>query len=252
MLFGKILKTGIKKIENVIDLSRLPAHIAIIPDGNGRWATKRGLPRSAGHREGSRNLKGVVKFAGEIGIKYMTIYVFSTENWVRPKPEVDALMSMLLEFLRNAENEIGGDNVRIRVIGNISILPEEFRSKIARVEKLTEKNGGLTLVIAFNYGGRDEIVHAFRKIADEIKKGSLNPENIDEKLISANMYAPDIPDPDLIIRTSGEVRASNFLLWEAAYSEYLFPEELWPDFKREHLTEAIKEFQRRKRRFGGV
>ncbi len=248
-LFGNIFR---KKSKAMIDVRTLPEHIAIIPDGNGRWAKKRGLPRNAGHREGSITLKKIVKYCAGLGIKYMTVFTFSTENWKRPKSEVDGLMSLLKEFLSNAETELSGTNVRIKIIGDISVLSEELQREIARVEKMTENNTGLVLNIALNYGGRDEIVHAVREIGKEIAEGKIKLSDIDCSLISKKLYTCGIPDPDLIIRTSGEKRSSNFLLWQSAYSEYWYTNILWPDFKPEDLKEAIRDYQLRNRRFGGL
>ena len=250
-LFDRIFNRNSAGITGM-DKSRLPVHIAIIPDGNGRWAKKRGLPRTVGHRSGSENIKNIVKFCSELGIKYLTFYAFSTENWSRPRSEVDTLMSLLLEYLRNAEKELDGSNVRIRVVGKISGLPPEFRQEIPRVERLTKNNSGLNLVMALNYGARDEILAAVKHIAREVRDGNVEPEEIDEALISGRLYTAGIPDPDLIIRTSGEKRSSNFLLWQSAYSEFCFTDVLWPDFGERHLTEALKEYQNRSRRFGGI
>lgn len=249
MLFFDRLR---KKENTEIDTSRLPSHIAIIMDGNGRWAKRRGLSRSMGHREGSNTLKKVAACCDEIGIKYLTVYAFSTENWKRPKNEVDGLMSLLLDSLRNAEKEIGGKNIRIRVIGDTKVLSAEFQKEISRVMKSTGGNTGLNLVIALNYGGRDEIVSAVKSIVKDIEGGKLQAGDINAEAITERLYTADIPDPDLIIRTSGEKRISNFLLWQAAYTEFWFTDVLWPDFRKEHILEAIKEYQKRNRRFGGV
>ena len=250
---NKLFKKDTGKRESFeIDYNNLPAHIAIIMDGNGRWAKKRRLPRSVGHREGSNNLDSIAHFCGEIGIKYLTVYAFSTENWKRSKSEVDTLMSLLLDYLKNAESHIAGRNVRIRTIGDPSALSREIQEQIVRVTKLTEKNSGLTLNIAINYGSRDEIVHSVKELARDVAEGKVNYEDIDEAMISSRLYTKDIPDPDLLIRTSGEKRISNFLLWQISYSEFWFTDVLWPDFKKEHVLEAIKEYQMRKRRFGGV
>lgn len=235
-----------------LDTSRLPVHIAVIPDGNGRWAKKRGLPRSAGHREGSMALKRIVKYLAKLGIQYMTVFTFSTENWRRPKEEVDALMGLLLEFLRNAEKELAGSNVRIRVIGDVKALPAEFHQEIPRVERMTQRNTGLCLNVALNYGGRDEILHAVRELAHEVGQGRLKPQDIDGRTFADRLYTKGIPDPDLLIRTSGEKRASNFLLWQLAYTEFWYTDILWPDIREEHLEGALVEFQNRNRRFGGV
>lgn len=230
----------------------LPSHIAIIMDGNGRWASKRGLPRSAGHREGANTLKRIVKSCDELGINYLTVYAFSTENWTRPKEEVDALMSLLLEFLKNADNELAGKNIRIKIIGESDGLTNEIRREIVRITDKTKNNTGLTLVIALNYGSRLEIANAAARIARDVKRGSLTPEEVNEDLLSKYLYTAGTPDPDLVIRPSGENRLSNFLLWQSSYSEFWYSDILWPDFSKKHLLEAIEEFQRRNRRFGGL
>jgi len=235
-----------------IDYNRLPAHIAIIMDGNGRWAKKRALPRSVGHREGAKTLKEISTFCGEIGIKYLTVYAFSTENWKRPKSEVDALMNLLLDYLKNAETHIGGKNVRIQVVGDISVFDDKIKKEIDRVTKLTSQNTGLTLNIALNYGSRDEIVHAVRKIVQEVTLGKLEVDNINEKVLNDRLYTATTPDPDLLIRPGGEKRLSNFLLWQSAYTEFWYTDVLWPDFKKEHILHAIIEYQKRNRRFGGI
>ena len=235
-----------------LDNSNLPVHVAIIPDGNGRWAQKRGMPRNVGHREGSRVIKEITRYCAQLGIKYLTIYAFSTENWKRSEDEVQTLMGMLLDFLKNAEKELQGSDVRIKVIGAIEGLSQEFQREIKRVEALTLKNQGLNLQIALNYGGRDEIINAVRDIAYDIRKGSINPEGIDSSLFSKYLYTKDIPDPDLLIRTGAEKRISNFLLWQLAYTEMLFIDVLWPDFNKDHFIDAITRFAFRKRRFGGI
>ncbi len=234
------------------DFLKIPEHIAIIPDGNGRWAKKRGLPRSVGHREGSMTLKRVVIYCSEIGVKHLTVYAFSTENWTRPKNEVDALMGLLLEFLRNAERELDGSNVRIKVIGDVAGLPGELQSEIARVEKLTSVNNGLQLNMALNYGSRLELTKAAKEIARMVKANKLKIDDIDERHIEGCLYTVGIPDPDLLIRTSGEQRISNYLLWQCAYTEFWFTNELWPDVREEHIAEAIAAFGNRSRRFGGI
>lgn len=265
MLIGLIKQFGLKGVINMLFFGRknknkpvlnqheqIPAHIAIIMDGNGRWAAKRGLPRSAGHREGANNLRRIVTASNEVGIKYLTVYAFSTENWTRPKKEVDALMSLLLEFLKNADKDIAGKNIRILVIGDITGLSEEIKKEIARITAKTGVNTGLTLVIALNYGSRGEITEAIKRISREIKKGSLKPEDINEQLVSSHLYTSGIPDPDLIIRPSGESRLSNFLLWQASYAEFWYSDILWPDFKKNDLLQAISDYQKRNRRFGGI
>ncbi|MDP4092541.1 MAG: isoprenyl transferase [Bacillota bacterium] len=242
-----------KRLNNVeIDKSRLPAHIAIIMDGNGRWAKRRGMPRNIGHREGTNALRRIVHKCNDIGIKYLTVYAFSTENWNRPQSEVNTLMDLLYEFLKNADKEIAGRNVRIRVIGDDYRLTDKIKEEIARVQETTKSNDGMNLIIALNYGGRSDIVHAVRNIAEQIKSGEIKPEEICEDTIEQKLYTYGIPDPDLLIRTSGEQRTSNFLIWQLAYTEFWFTKTLWPDFKEEHLFEAILNYQNRDRRYGGV
>ncbi|NLK87565.1 MAG: isoprenyl transferase [Clostridiaceae bacterium] len=231
---------------------KIPVHIAVVMDGNGRWAEKRGLPRKAGHREGANTLKRIVTECDAIGVRYLTAYAFSTENWNRPKDEVDALMSLLLEFLKNADKELAGKNIRILVIGDTERLSDEIRREITRVVSNTSANTGLSLVIALNYGGRCEIASAAARIARDVKDGRISPQDVDEKLFSEYLYTKGIPDPDLVIRPSGENRLSNFLLWQSSYSEFWYSNILWPDFSRNDLHEAISEFQRRNRRYGGL
>ena len=246
------VRKWLKKESVAVKIEHLPRHIAIIMDGNGRWAKKRGLPRNVGHKEGSKNLKKIVAFCSKLGLNYLTVYAFSTENWKRPKSEVEGLMSLLLEYLRNAETELGGENIRIRVSGDLKGLPEEIQKEVARVTKVTQKNTGMTLNIALNYGGKDDILQAVREIVRDVQAGRLDSRHIDEQSLSMRLYTAGMPDPELIIRTSGENRMSNFLLWQAAYSEFWYTDDLWPDFKEEHIVEAIREFQKRNRRFGGI
>ena len=234
------------------DKTYLPVHIAIIMDGNRRWAASRGLPKSIGYREGANTLKKIVKAGDELGIKYLTAYAFSTENWTRPKDEVDVLMSLLLEFLKNADKEIAGKNIRIKVIGGTNGLSEEIKNEIVRVTTNTQKNNGLTLVIALNYGSRNEIVDAVKRIASDVKRGGLKTSDINEKLFSNYLYTSGIPDPDLVIRPSGENRLSNFLLWQSSYAEFWTSDILWPDFSKQDLIHAITWYQKRNRRFGGI
>ncbi len=233
-----------------IDRNNIPKHIAIIMDGNGRWAKKRGLTRSMGHREGSRTLKKIVEACYQLGVRYLTVYAFSTENWSRPKEEVDELMKLLLEYLRNAERELAGKKVRIRVIGEKKHLPEEIIKEIKRVEENTENIEGLDFIIALNYGGRQELVEAVSNLVEDAKAGLIS--EIDEEAISERLYTNGIPDPDLLIRTSGEMRISNFLIWQLSYSEFFFCDVLWPDFSEVNLNDAIISYQGRQRRFGGV
>jgi undecaprenyl diphosphate synthase len=249
---GLLKKLTRKNESDEIDYSKLPVHIAIIMDGNGRWAKKRGLPRNIGHREGSNTLKGVAEFCDKIGVKHLTVYAFSTENWKRPKSEVDALMGLLLDYLKNAEKELAGKNIRLKVIGNKEGLPNEIHEQIKKVEELTKNRTGLNFNLALNYGSRDEIIYSVKEIATLIKEGKLKVDEIGEDTISNNLYTKGIPDPDLIIRTSGEQRISNFLLWQCAYSEFYFVDTLWPEFKEKDILKAIKEFQKRNRRYGGV
>lgn len=241
-----------KNLERKINYDKLPVHIAIILDGNGRWAQKRGLPRSIGHREGANNLKKIVKYCSELGIKFLTVYAFSTENWKRPREEVEGLMELLREFLVNAAKEIGSYDIKLRFLGDINALPIDIQNEIIKVEKNTTKNNGLVFSIALNYGSRNEIINAVKKVYDDIKVGKIREEQISEQIFSKYLYTYDIPDPDLLIRPGGELRLSNFLLWQAAYSELWFDKVLWPDFSKKHLLKAIYDYQLRHRRFGGI
>ncbi|MEA2928641.1 MAG: undecaprenyl diphosphate synthase [Hyphomicrobiales bacterium] len=230
----------------------VPRHVAIIMDGNGRWAAARGLPRVEGHRRGVEALRKTVRAAGEMGIRCLTIFSFSSENWQRPASEIRDLMGLLRRFIRNDLAELHASNVRVRVIGERADLDPDIRRLLEEAEELTQVNDGLVLVVAFNYGARDEIARAARTIAQDVASGILKPEDVTEELIGARLDAPDIVDPDLIIRTSGEQRLSNFLLWQAAYSELVFLPVYWPDFDRAVLEQAIEEYRRRERRFGGL
>jgi len=230
----------------------IPRHIAIIMDGNGRWAAQRGLPRGEGHRRGVEALRRTVRAAGELGVRVLTIFSFSSENWSRPQQEIIDLMGLLRRFIRNDLAELHGNNVRVRVIGERSGLEVEIRRLLKEAEELTKANTGLLLVVAFNYGARDEIVRAARKVAEDVASGRLTPDDITVDRFARQLDTADIPDPDLLIRTSGEQRLSNFLLWQAAYSELVFVPVFWPDFDRAALEGAIAEYQRRERRFGGL
>ncbi len=241
-----------RKVIKEIDINNLPKHIAIIMDGNGRWAKKRGLNRSAGHRAGAKTLEKITRYAGNIGIRHLTVYAFSTENWKRPKDEVDALMVLLGEYLSDYKNLIGDDNICIRIVGSKEGLSQEILQKIKTVEEATAHNDGLTLNIALNYGGREEITNAVKNIVEKINNHVICAEDIDEELIGKYLYTAHSPEPDLIIRPSGERRLSNFLLWQSAYSEFWFADINWPDFKTSDLNRAIIDFQQRNRRFGGV
>lgn len=235
-----------------LDKQRIPQHIAIIMDGNGRWAKSKGMPRAFGHRAGAETLRDIVKTASEIGIKVLTAYAFSTENWKRPASEVDLLMSLLSDYLDNEINELHENDVKIQFIGIIDGLSPSLQQKIANAEQQTQNNQGLILNLAVNYGGRAEITRAMRLIAQQVADGKLKPSDIDDQTIHNYLYTNDLPDPDLLIRPSGDLRISNFLLWQLAYTEFWFTGVNWPDFKPQHLIDAIIEFQRRDRRFGGL
>jgi undecaprenyl diphosphate synthase len=230
----------------------VPHHVAIIMDGNGRWAAARGLPRVEGHRRGVEALRRTVRAAGEIGIGYLTIFSFSAENWSRPAAEVGELMGLLRRFIRNDLAELHKSNVRVRIIGERDGLDPDIGRLLTEAEELTKGNSGLTLVVAFNYGARQEITRAARRIAEAVAKGNIAAADITMDTLSRFMDAPEIPDPDLVIRTSGEQRLSNFLLWQSAYSELVFVPTYWPDFDRATLEAAIREYQQRERRFGGL
>ena len=230
----------------------MPRHVAIIMDGNGRWASARGLPRGDGHRRGVEALRKTVRAAGEMGISYLTIFSFSAENWSRPPSEIRDLMGLLRRFIRNDLAELHQSRVKVRVIGERDDLDPDIRRLLEEAEELTKDNDRLTLVVAFNYGARQEIARAAARISVKIKAGEIDPSAMTAELIGQNLDAPDLPDPDLIIRTSGEQRLSNFLLWQAAYSELVFVPTCWPDFDRAALESAIAEYHRRERRFGGL
>ena len=230
----------------------VPRHVAIIMDGNGRWASARGLPRVEGHRRGVEALRRTVRAAGDLGISVLTIFSFSSENWTRPPSEIIDLMALLRRFIRNDLAELHKSNVRVRVIGEREGLDRDICMLLQEAEDLTGGNDGLTLVVAFNYGARQEIARAARSLAVEVAAGRLAPEDVTPERLGSYLFAPDIPDPDVIIRTSGEQRLSNFLLWQAAYSELVFVSINWPDFDRAALEGAIAEYRRRERRFGGL
>jgi undecaprenyl diphosphate synthase len=226
--------------------------VAVIMDGNGRWATRKGLPRVAGHREGVKAARGLVRAADAMGLRFLTLYAFSTENWNRPEDEVTTLMRLLEESIYRELPELMERNVRLRVIGRHSGVPLPVRRGIDHVVDATKANTGLTLLMAFNYGGRDELLDAFRALARRVRAGELAPEDIDEAQVSSVLYTDGVPDPDLLIRTSGEMRISNFLLWQIAYTELWITKTLWPDFGAADLYRAVADFQQRSRRFGGV
>ena len=236
-----------RKKKDVNAERHVPTHIAIIMDGNGRWAKKRSLPRSAGHVAGAKTFKEIAKYCNKIGVKYLTVYAFSTENWKRPQAEVDGIMNLLRDYLKDATN-FKSENIKLKFIGDFEPLADDIKELIVKDEKESENATGLQVNIALNYGGRDELVHAVR----DIVKSGTSPDSITEELISRNLYTAGQPDPDLIIRPSGEFRLSNYLIWQSAYAEFWFADVLWPDFKPEHLEQAIDDFNRRNRRFGGV
>jgi len=235
---------------NRINKDKLPRHIAIIMDGNGRWAKKNALRRIAGHRKGAEAVRNTVRTCREIGIQYLTLYAFSVENWRRPANEVEALMSLLEEFLISELKEMLDNNIRLATIGNINALSEGVKKILYKTLEQTSKNRGMTLNLALSYGGRDEIVEAVKKILRDSEAGEIKKEDMTRETFSKYLYTADMPDPDLLIRTSGEYRLSNFLLWQSAYTELYFVDVLWPDFSRENLIEIIADYQSRERRFG--
>ena len=230
----------------------LPRHVAVIMDGNGRWAKSRGLPRIEGHRQGAESARAIIRTAGEVGIKYLTLYAFSAENWNRPKDEVDALMKYLIHYLQSETPELNKSNVRLEVIGQIWRLPENVQEHLKKSIATLSKNNGLTLIMALSYGSRIEIVDAVRQIAEKVKAGILEPGDITEKVVSDHLWTRNVPDPDLLIRTSGEMRVSNFLLWQISYAELVITPTLWPDFRKPQFFAALEEYARRNRRFGGI
>jgi len=230
----------------------LPQHVAVIMDGNGRWAKQHGLPRVEGHRRGADSAREIIRTAGELGIKYLTLYAFSAENWNRPKDEVDALMKYLIHYLKTETPELNKNNVRLEVIGQIWRLPENVQEHLKKSMAVLSKNNGLTLVMALSYSSRIEIVAAVRSIAEKAKQGKLDPADINEQVISQHLWTRNIPDPDVLIRTSGEMRVSNFLLWQISYAELVITPTLWPDFRKPQFYEALEEYARRHRRFGGI
>lgn len=229
-----------------------PTHVAIILDGNGRWAKKHHLPRNAGHVQGSKVVEQICEDADSLGIKYLTVYAFSTENWKRPKDEVDALMKLLNKYLKNCIERSSKNNMRVRVLGDISALDEKMQDKIRTLEETSKNNTGLNFQVALNYGSRDEMLRAVKQCAEAYNKGSIRTEDITEDYFSGLLDTDDIPDPDLLIRTSGEKRLSNFLLWQLAYTEFYFTDVLWPDFNKAELAKAIDYYYTRDRRFGGI
>ena len=230
----------------------VPKHIAIILDGNGRWAKKKGMPRNYGHAQGSKNVERICEDAFKLGVKYLTVYAFSTENWKRPQDEVDALMNLLRNYMKTCLKTAEKNRMRVRVLGDNTALDEDIKSRIEELEEATKHNDGLNFQIALNYGSRDEMVRAMKRMCMDCKDGKVEPGEIDEALFESYLDTHDIPDPDLMIRTSGEQRLSNYLLWQLAYSEFYFTDVLWPDFTKEELIKAIEYYNGRDRRFGGV
>ena len=230
----------------------VPQHVAIILDGNGRWAKSKGMPRNYGHVQGSKNVERICEEAWRLGIKYLTVYAFSTENWNRPQDEVDALMNLLRRYMKTCLTTAAKNDMKVRVIGDITRLDEDIRSRILELEEATKNNGGLNFQIAINYGSRDEILRAVRRLAGDCVEGRLAPGQIDEAVFESYLDTHDIPDPDLLIRTSGELRLSNYLLWQLAYTEFYFTDVPWPDFTKEELAKAIELYNARDRRYGGV
>lgn len=231
---------------------KIPNHVAIILDGNGRWAKKRMMPRNVGHAQGAKTVEKIIKDAHDLGIKYLTVYAFSTENWKRPKDEVDALMKLLRDYLKNCIKRANKNNMRVRVIGDKTGLDAEIQEKIKELEEVSAANTGINFTIAINYGSRDEMVRAMKKMMQDCRKGDLLPEELSEEVFESYLDTSELPDPDLLIRTSGEVRLSNYLLWQLAYTEFYFTDVLWPDFNKAELVKAIEYYNGRDRRFGAV
>ena len=250
---GKFSIFSRKKAEKIDESQlKIPTHLAVIMDGNGKKKKKRMLPRSAGHRAGADNLKNLCKNCGHYGIKYVTVYAFSTENWSRPESEVHTLMELFVEYFDRYDPELEAEGIRVRFTGDISALPQNIQEVCKRAEEGSKHRDRMTLIVALNYGGRREIVQAAQKLSALVASGEIKSEDITEELFSKNLYLPDVPDPDLIIRPSGEERTSNFLVWEGAYSELWFSDVLWPDFGMKELTDALVAYTKRDRRFGGL
>ncbi len=241
-----------KKSEIDITGMKIPNHVAIILDGNGRWAKKRLMPRNYGHVKGAKTVEQICEDAWNMGIKYLTVYAFSTENWKRPQSEVDALMKLLRNYLKDCIERSNSNNMRVRIIGDKTGLNDELRQKICELEEMTKKNTGLNFTIAINYGSRDEMIRAMKKMAADVRDGKIEPDSIDEQLFEGYLDTEGVPDPDLLIRTSGEQRLSNYLLWQLAYTEFYFTDVLWPDFSKDDLAMAIVAYNNRDRRFGKI
>lgn len=235
-----------------LDQENIPTHIAVILDGNGRWAQRRGLPRTAGHSAGAETFRRAAEHFSDLGVRYFTVYAFSTENWGRPQAEVDAIMGLLDRYLHEAIRDMAKKNIRLRFFGDLSLLSQSLRTLAAQTNEISKTTNGMTVNVCLNYGGRAELVRAARLLAEECASGKLKPEDIDERAVEEKLYSAGVPDPDLLIRPGGELRVSNFLLWQSAYTEFYFTDTLWPDMDTRALDEAIAAFQRRKRRFGGI
>lgn len=246
------MSNEINELISKIDSQRLPKHIAIIMDGNGRWAKKRNMPRNFGHKEGMKRVVEIVETASQIGIKHLTLYAFSTENWKRPITEIEGLMKILVLYIRNELERLTNNNVKLQILGDISQLPELPRKEVERAIEKTKDNNKMVLNIALNYGGRDEIIYGIKEYLKDIELGNINVEDLNTEVFSNYLYTKGQPDPDLLIRPSGELRLSNFLLYQVAYSEFWFSDILWPDFTEEYLYKAIIDYQNRQRRFGGI
>lgn len=235
-----------------LDPNQMPKHVAIIMDGNGRWAQKRGLPRTAGHSAGSETFRRAADYFARVGVEYLTIYAFSTENWKRPQDEVQSIMRLLEKYLKESVDELISKNIRLSFFGDLTPLSAELRELIVRTGKLSEQTTGMQVNVCLNYGGRDELLRAVRLLAEQVHAQQLSPQEITEEMVGQQLYSGGIPDPDLLIRPGGELRLSNFLLWQSAYTEFYFTDTLWPDMNERELARALAEFQRRKRRFGGI
>ena len=236
------------KKESLEDLKKIPRHVAIIMDGNGRWAKERGLPRLAGHRAGTENLRTIIRASAKFGIEYLTLYAFSTENWSRPKAEITGLLHILADVIDKELKELHEEGARLIHIGHLEGLPQKLQEKVRHAIELTKDNSRVNIIIAFNYGGRDEIINAIKNII----RDDIDPEDVDEALVSSYMFTSGLPEPDLVIRTSGELRTSNFLTWQSVYAEWYFPKVYWPDFNEEELRKALEDYSERERRFGGL
>lgn len=252
MALGKATGHDRKLQERLLESGEIPKHIAIIMDGNGRWAQRRGLPRIAGHREGVNSVRDIVEACGQLDVKFLTLYAFSTENWKRPRDEVSMLMRLLLKALRDEKDRLHKNEVQLKAIGDLAVLPQDVQDELLDGIEKMKRNTGLTLILALSYSGRWDITNAVRRIADEVRVGTVKWEDISQELIAGYLSTKDFPDPDLLIRTSGELRISNFLIWQIAYSELFISQQYWPSFRRKDLYSAVAEFQHRERRFGMV